>query len=698
MRNGTEFGITRGGDSRGNGGFVLGSYELKGTRFYSTNKAKPAGLVALEQISLINKVDLNYINRNVIDCVKNVDVLITAYGNIKSNSVNMSRGSSSETLDGLDRGWFEKIAKELGSGAFKFSPARRVEIPKPKGGTRPLGVGNPRDKVVQEAMRLVLDAIFSPSFSANSHGFVAGKSCHTALNQIYLTFHGANWFLQGDLANCFDSFDHKLLVDKVSARISDQVFIDLLWKALRAGFIDSNRFILKAAFGTPQGSLISPVLCNIYLTSLDRWVEDYAQSFNTGLRKRANPQYTKLIRGIGKKPLSERIEIRKFIHKEGIPSLLGDESFKRLYYVRYADDFIMGIHGSKADVLLLKSRLTDFVRDELRMVLSEEKTLITHSTTNKAKFLGHLIANTPQKKKPIRSIKRLGVTKTVTFNTRPQLLAPITTIAERLKLAGFARGGNCTPTRKGAYIYYDLATIIEKYLQAARGIQNYYSGCSNYATLRARVLYILKYSCALTFAAKLHLRTVKKVFTKFGYDLAVTYDGVGSAKGSAGLKAYYKLQELLSPKGSNISRGNLVLRKTPLKELKVVANDIPVVFDEKLFPKSAPGLNKTVDFDIEAFLDKIVILHERTARMLDASCAICESVINVEMHHLRHIKKMGIAAKSDFLTNIMSKINRKQIPLCKICHVKVHAGKYDGPALSADNIKSQNWYNACKRP
>jgi len=209
-----EFGITRGSNPRGNGGLILGPSRLKGTRFYSSSKVKPAGLMALEQIIHTNKENPYHINHKVIDIIKDVDILITAYGNITSKPGNMTRESSQETLEGINREWFKKISKELGSGAFKFSPARRVEIPKPKGGTRSLRVGNPKDKIIQEAMRLVLDAVFAPSFSANSHGFTANRSCHTALNQVYYTFQGSNWFLEGDLAECFDSFDHKLLIKR----------------------------------------------------------------------------------------------------------------------------------------------------------------------------------------------------------------------------------------------------------------------------------------------------------------------------------------------------------------------------------------------------------------------------------------------------------------------------------------------------
>jgi retron-type reverse transcriptase len=166
------------------------------------------------------------------------------------------------------------------------------------------------------------------------------------------------------LTKCFDSFEHKLLIKKVEARIKDQVLIDLLWKALKAGHIDSSRFIHKASIGTPQGSLISPVLCNIYLTALDQWVENYQKVFRVGERKQANPVYTKLIRGMGYKALAEKMAIRKKINREGIRPTLANEVFRRLYYVRYADDFVIAIHGSINDAQAIKKDLQDFIRDE----------------------------------------------------------------------------------------------------------------------------------------------------------------------------------------------------------------------------------------------------------------------------------------------------------------------------------------------
>lgn len=624
IRDDKEFGITRGGDSRGNGGLVLG-LKLKGARFYSTNKNMPSGIMKLEQLIKDNQEDKLLINHQVSNIVKNIDILTLAYGRIKSNPGNMSKGSSDETLDGIDLNWFKRISNDIGTGSFKFTPARRVEIPKSKGGTRPLGVGNTRQKVVQEAMRLVLNAIFEPTFSSHSHGFIYGKSCHTALNDINLTFEGVNWFLEGDISKCFDTFDHKLLIRAVECRIKDQVFIDLLWKALRTGHIDSkskNNFITKADLGTPQGSLISPVLCNIYLTKLDHWIHCYQKEFNVGSRKQANPVYTKLLRAIpdklGKKTLEDKMEIRKLIHRDGIRPTLGNELFKRLFYVRYADDFIIGVHGSHKDTSELKNKLTHFMREELLMELSETKIIITHATEGKANFLGYRIANIPQHKKdtpPIKVSTRLCQTRPVgriRFNPRPQLTAPVTRISNKLKEAGFARGSNNSPTRNGSFIHYDLATIIEKYLLVARGILNYYSGCSNYTVLRARVLYILKYSCALTFASKLKLRTCKKVFNKFGYDLAVTSDGQGSSKGSQELRAYYDLQKSQSKNDVNLYRGKQILRKKPLRELDITKDDLPIVFDEKLFPRSAPGFNKksmAMDLNIDSFIVKMGKMH-----------------------------------------------------------------------------------------
>lgn len=202
----------------------------------------------------------------------------------------LTPGIDNETLDGLNVDWFSRLGKDLNTNKFQFRPARRLEIPKPSGnGTRPLGIASPRDKIVQGAMALVLEAIFEPSFSTHSHGFRPGRGCHSALGEIKRTYTGINWFIEGDISKCFDSFDHKLLLELVNKRVNDKGFMDLMHKALKAGYLYQGKFF-SPDIGTPQGSIVSPILCNILLTQLDVFIENLRAEFEIGKRHRVNPE------------------------------------------------------------------------------------------------------------------------------------------------------------------------------------------------------------------------------------------------------------------------------------------------------------------------------------------------------------------------------------------------------------------------
>lgn len=268
---------------------LLSSILAKGSRGISTKVSLPAGFEKLGNLRNENAKNTKIINTKVLDVMCDTDVLIAAYTKIKSSPGNMTPGMDSETLDGINLSWFEKLKKELRTNAFQFKPARRIEIPKSNGkGTRPLGIASPRDKIVQGAMLLILEAIFEPSFLIHSHGFRPNKGCHTALKEVKNTFSSVNWFIEGDISKCFDTFDHKLLVHLISKRIKDKGFIDLLHKALKAGYMFQGQFY-SPEIGTPQGSIVSPILCNIILHGLDQFVLDLQKEFTVGTRRKLNP-------------------------------------------------------------------------------------------------------------------------------------------------------------------------------------------------------------------------------------------------------------------------------------------------------------------------------------------------------------------------------------------------------------------------
>ena len=552
-------------------------------------------------------------------------------------------GNDKETLDGVNSKYFNNLAREIGSGSFKFKPARRIDIPKAKGGTRPLSIASPRDKIVQSAMKVILEAVFESTFSKFSHGFRPGKSTHTAIYQLRGLFTEVNWFLEANISKCFDTLPQNLIIKEIKKRIDDQVFIDLIYKCFNAGFIDASFRV--PAVGSPQGSIISPnfILCNILLNLLDVWLNEYSVNFNKGTRKKANPIYTKLIRNLGNKLPQERKIIRKFIHQNEVRASLGnDPNLKRMRFVRYADDFIIGISGSYQNCVEIKEDLASFLKDKLGLELSLAKTLITSSTKCKARFLGFDISITPYKKRQlVRSNRSNGITRLSAQNSRPQILAPIKKIIAKLETKGYCKNGfKGNPTRVGRLIHLSLPMIINHYLSVGRGLLNYYACADNFTVLKARISYVLKYSCALTFASKLKLYTIKKVFSKFGYDL--------------------KIHEMVNGKK------------------KVVGE-----FKDEYLRDIKKGFNlKITDYNPLSIIELASVSYPRTKALFESKCSVCNSEEKLEVHHLKHLIKLNIrTSKADYMTNMMRRMNRKQILLCKSCHNKIHQGKYFGPGL-----------------
>jgi len=198
------------------------------------------------------------IDRELYSLMFNKEMYLMAYDILKSKPGNKTLGLNPETLDGLSSEWIEEIIIEMKNQSFQFKPARRIMIPKANGKVRPLTIASPRDKIIQQVKLNILNPIFEPTFSDNSHGFRPGRSCHTALNSISNKFQISSWTIEGDIKACFDSFDHNILMKIISGRIKDQRMINLLWKSLRVGYGAPGKIVEANIIGTPQGSILSP--------------------------------------------------------------------------------------------------------------------------------------------------------------------------------------------------------------------------------------------------------------------------------------------------------------------------------------------------------------------------------------------------------------------------------------------------------
>lgn len=307
------------------------------------------------------------------------DLLIQAYARIGKNDGATTPGIDSETVDGMNLEKIRLIGQVLQTNDWDWSPVRRVEIPKPKGGTRPLGIPKWSDKLLQQAIRSLLEPYYEPQFSRFSFGFRRGLGCHHALDHIRHHWVGTKWFIEGDIVKCFDQINHSILLDTLREKVHDQRMIKLIRKMLEAGYLEDWSYHPTLS-GTPQGGVLSPLLANIYMDRLDQFVEHVLlPRYDRGDRRRENPDYGKLARQVKARDRHKlTVEEAKAVYKQlrTLPSQdMFDPDYRRLRYVRYADDFLLGFIGPKSEAEEIRDLLKDFLASTLKLELSVEKTV-----------------------------------------------------------------------------------------------------------------------------------------------------------------------------------------------------------------------------------------------------------------------------------------------------------------------------------
>ncbi|HEY5586068.1 MAG TPA: reverse transcriptase domain-containing protein [Ruminiclostridium sp.] len=467
----------------------------------------------------------------------NPELYLLAYKNIAASEGSMTKGTDGKTIDDMSMGRIQAIIASLKDHSYQPNPAKRTYIAK-KNSTkkRPLGIPSTDDKLVQEIVRMILESIYESSFSQNSHGFMPGRSCHTALKQIKNTFTGINWFVEGDIKACFDSFNHQVLIEILRRRIKDEYFISLMWKFLKAGYMEQWEYN-KTYSGIPQGSGFSPILANIYLNELDVFMEKYKKLFDVGTaRKRiANPKYTKardeyhdsrgaygkvwggLDDGAKKIAVADMSRARQKMQTITYFKPM-DKAFKRIQYCRYADDFLIGIIGSMADAGKVKDDIKEFLVGKLKLEMSEEKTKITHSK-DKARFLSYDITVSKD-----NNTKRDKTGRTRRYSTgRIKLYVPREKWEGKLKeyqtfkvKTGISGKEKWLPIHRGKLINNTDVKIVSTYNAEIRGLYNYYCMANN-ATVLSNFYYIMEYSMYKTFAAKYKI-SMPQAITKFSKD------------------------------------------------------------------------------------------------------------------------------------------------------------------------------------
>ena len=393
-------------------------------------------------LSELNKYKAKDEKYNGIIRIIDSKMLQTCYSLIKSNPGNMTPGTENITLDGINIEWFNKTAVDILEGRFKFSPARQILIPKPNksGEYRPLLIVSPREKIVQKALQVLMNAIFEPHFSKSSFGFRPGRSLIKALDKIHKRGGPMTWAINGDITKCFDRIPHDIIMSAIKERISCVRTLILIERGLKAGYIDEKGLLIKIKIGTPQGSILSPLLTNIVLDKLDKYIESLDSELNVGKKRKPNPAYA-------------RMESLRTYYKRRQPALankylkmlrllpkfdMHNEDFRRAIYIRYADDFIILLASTRKYALSLKEKIAIFLKEACVLELNDQKTTITNSRDG-VMFLGAQI-----KKRDNSSIfnsfqGKAGNKITRRLTLRMAVDAPINLLIEKLIKNGFAR-------------------------------------------------------------------------------------------------------------------------------------------------------------------------------------------------------------------------------------------------------------------
>ena len=570
----------------------------------------------------------------------NEELFYVAYQKIASNGGSTTKGSDGRSIDEMSLARIETLIASLKDESYQPHPSRRVHIPKKNGKTRPLGIPAFEDKLVQEVVRMILEAIYEGHFETTSHGFRPKRSCHTALLHIQKTFSGAKWFIEGDIKGFFDNIDHDVLVGILRERISDDRFIRLIRKFLKAGYVEDWTFH-NTYSGMPQGGIVSPILANIYLDKLDKYVKEYIQHFDKGTKRRPGKESNNLANerkrtvrklkkvkdGTEKAALVARL---KAIEQERAAFPNGDEmdeSYRRLKYIRYADDFILGVIGSKEEAQRIKEDIKSFLSASLALELSEEKTLITH-TGKSAKFLGYEITvtrNNHQRRDVQGRLRR-------TYGKRVRLNVSMATLRDKLLEYGAMeiklRNGKeiWKPKCRSGLIFNDDLEILDRYNRETVGFCNYYLIANNCVVLH-NFRYIMEYSMYKTFAGK-YRSTVRKINKKYRLNklFTVKYEQKGVIKS----RTFYKTS----------------------------------------FKRRTTAFNGSCDIEPYSIAD--VSRTNLTDRLKAEKCELCGATGKLIMHHVRNLK--DLKGKESW-KRLMSARKRKTIALCPSCHRLRHLGK-----------------------
>jgi group II intron reverse transcriptase/maturase len=560
----------------------------------------------------------------------NPQLYLHAYGRIYRNKGAMTPGSTDETVDGMSLDKIETIIDALRHERYRWQPVRRVYIEKQHSAKkRPLGIPSWSDKLLQEVIRLILEAYYEPQFNPSVHGFRPHRGCHTALRETYHRWVGTKWFIEGDITACFDSLDHSVLVSILREKIHDNRFLRLIEHLLRAGYLEEWTYHATLS-GSPQGAVVSPILSNVYLSKLDAFVEQtLLPAYARGTRRKINPRWDRLRSAATTLRLAGQFREARRLRRQmqTVPSLdPQDPRYRRLRYVRYADDWLLGFSGPRSEAEEIKQAIGAFLREQLKLELSEAKTLITHARTQAARFLGYDLVVLQNNHKLDRRGHR-------SINGQIGLRVPQEVLQKKRSL--YVRHGK--PRHRAELLHDTPFSIVAQYQQEYRGVVDYYRLAYNLHALN-RLKWVMERSLVQTLAYKLGI-SVSTVYRRYHTTLQT------DAGPRVGLQITVERDGGKKP---------LIARWGSIS----LARNRQATLDDSPLRICGPR-------------------SELETRLLAKTCELCGSQDAVEVHHLRALKDLRRQGRAErpFWIQVMAARQRKTLVTCHHCHQAIHQGE-----------------------